>query len=184
MRSVFGPVTPSVPIAKLTNLRQRKIVSEDRFNPNVAPSAALASPATVRSVVALVSKDRGALSSNPPHWERARFWRHHGCPHHAVALDLESNVLGRAEHSAEVPNPDLSTGVIGDDRFTSVPAVFCAQRAAVPVGMANGPNRRKAVRQTAVCISQLENSCRRAERKQRWLDCLDYFRDGRVAAAR
>jgi hypothetical protein len=59
-----------------------------------------------------------------------------------------------------------------------------AQRAAVPVGMANGPNRRKAVRQTAVCISQSENSCGHAERKQRWLDCLDYFRDGRVAAVR
>ena len=43
---------------------------------------------------------------------------------------------------------------------------------------ANGTNRRKAVMQIVVCISQLENSCRRAEGKQRWLDC---FRDGRVA---
>jgi hypothetical protein len=32
-------------------------------------------------------------------------------------------------------------------RFTSTPAVRFAQRAAVPVGMANRPNRRKAVRQ-------------------------------------
>ena len=42
-------------------------------------------------------------------------------------------------------------------------------------------NRHRRSGKSQVCISQLENSYRRAERKQPWLDC---FRDGRVATPR
>jgi hypothetical protein len=58
-----------------------------------------------------------------------------------------------------------------------------AQIAVVSSGMANGPNVKR------TCKSQFASRSWKIlavapERKQRWLDCLDYFRDGRVAASR